>query len=135
MRSHSIPSERMILSGIRFSAAAHVWPAVVLGGFLLCAFAPVPRGGWSARGPAYGGRLSAIVAAPGSRGAVLLVSSPGGGVWRSMDGGATWTLPITSGMADDNIVHLEWDAAAPNRLYALSYNALYASTNRADSWT
>jgi hypothetical protein len=90
---------------------------------------------WSEKGPTLGGRLSAIVAFPGSHGSVLIVASPGGGVWRSINGGATWTFPVNYGMGDYSVVHLEWDAVRTGRLYALSYNGLHASTDRGDSWT
>lgn len=88
---------------------------------------------WSERGPAVGGRLSAIVAVPGGNG--LLAASPGGGVWRSSDGGSSWTFPAQYGLGDNSAVHLEWDAANPGRLFLLTYNGLYASTNNGDSWT
>jgi hypothetical protein len=64
-----------------------------------------------------------------------LAASPGGGVWRTVDGGANWTFPSNDGAGDYSVVHLEWDAIHPGRLFALSYSGLHASTNRADSWT
>jgi len=97
-----------------------------------CAYAAAT---WSEKGPAIGGRLSAIVAVPGSSPTVLLAASPGGGVWRSVDAGANWTFPANYGTGDFSVVHLEWDAIHPGRLFALSYNGLHASTDRADSWT
>lgn len=42
---------------------------------------------------------------------MLLVASPGGGVWRSTNGGSTWTYPAQNGLGDNTVVHLEWDAA------------------------
>jgi hypothetical protein len=90
---------------------------------------------WSERGPALGGRLSAIVVVPATSGAVLLVASPGGGVWRSVNAGSTWTLPANTGLGDYSVAHLEWDIVRPGRLFALTFNALYATTNNADSWT
>jgi hypothetical protein len=90
---------------------------------------------WSERGPALGGRLSAIVAVPGTNGSVLIAASPGGGVWRSVDGGASWTFPNNYGTGDFSVVHLEWDAVTPGRLYGLSYSGLHATTDRGDNWT
>jgi hypothetical protein len=78
--------------------------------------------------------LSAIVAA-NANGTTLLAASPGGGVWRSLDGGSTWTFPAQYGLGDNSAVHLEWDAATPGRLFLLTWNGLYATTNNGDSWT
>lgn len=89
---------------------------------------------WSERGPAVGGRLSAIVSADPA-GTVLIAASPGGGVWRSTDGGSTWRFPGQYGLGDNSGVHLEWDQATPGRLFLLTWNGLYATTNNGDSWT
>ncbi len=89
---------------------------------------------WSERGPALGGRLSAIVAADPT-GSILVAASPGGGVWRSVDGGSTWTFPAQYGLGDNSAVHLEWDAVTRGRLFLLTWNGLYATTNNGDSWT
>jgi hypothetical protein len=40
----------------------------------------------------------------------LIAASPGGGIWRSTDGGASWVYPVNYGMGDNAVVHLEWDA-------------------------
>jgi hypothetical protein len=80
-----------------------------------------------------GARAAATV--PGSGGSVPIAASPGGGIWRSVNGGATWTFPVNYGRGDYSVVRLEWDAIRPGRLYALGYNGLHASTDRADSWT
>ncbi len=89
---------------------------------------------WSERGPALGGRLSAIVATDGT-GNNLVAASPGGGVWRSVDGGSTWTFPVQYGLGDNSAVHLEMDAVTRGRLFLLTWNGLYATTNNGDSWT
>jgi hypothetical protein len=88
---------------------------------------------WTEGGPAFGGRLDALAVAD-SVGNTLVVASPGGGVWRSTDGGATWTFPAQYGLGDSSGVHLEWDAVTPGRLFLLTWNGLYATTNNGDSW-
>ena len=105
----------------------------LLASTLLLTGCPTPST-WSERGPAVGGRLSAIVAA-NANGTTLLAACPGGGVWRSLDGGSTWTFPAQYGLGDNSAVHLEWDAATPGRLFLLTWNGLYATTNNGDSWT
>lgn len=89
---------------------------------------------WTEGGPELTGRLSGIVVSPADP-SVLVVSSPGGGVWRTADGGATWGRPLNDGLADFTVVHLEWDRVRAGRLYASTYSDLYASTNLGDSWT
>jgi hypothetical protein len=92
------------------------------------------QGTWLEKGPELGGRLSSIVVS-GSNPNLLLTASPGGGVWRSVDGGKSWMFPANAGLADYSVTHLEWDVAGGNRLFALTWNSLYESTNNADSWT
>jgi hypothetical protein len=105
---------------------------LLLAGILLLTGCGTPST-WSERGPALGGRLSAIVA--DSTGSTLVAASPGGGVWRSVDGGATWTFPAQYGLGDNSAVHLEWDAITRGRLFLLTWNGLYATSNNGDSWT
>jgi len=91
-------------------------------------------GFWTDNGPGLAGRLSAIVAGPNDPG-TLLVSSPGGGVWRTMDGGLNWAQPGNYALADYSVVHLEWDRIRSGRLYASTYSDLYASTDLGDHWS
>lgn len=112
-------------------------PAYVARALLLVAVVgvanPAPvEAGWSERGPALGGRLSAIVAT----GQTLIVGSPGGGVWRrTPTTGPAWVAAKNVGLTDYSVTHLEWDVVTPGRLYAVTWNGLYASTNNGDSWT
>ncbi|MCC7539790.1 MAG: hypothetical protein IT379_26445 [Deltaproteobacteria bacterium] len=88
-------------------------------------------------GPTYAGRLSAIVVKE-SDPSWLMVASPGGGVWRSTNGGSTWTRPASYGafgLGDLSVVHLEWDLATPTRLWALTWNGLFSSDDDGSSWT
>ena len=107
--------------------------ALMFSGARLMTGQPSPSS-WSERGPAVGGRLSAIVATDPA-GNTLLAASPGGGVWRTLNAGSTWTFPAQNGLGDNTAVHLEWDAAARGRLFLLTWNGLYATTDNGDSWT
>lgn len=89
---------------------------------------------WIDRGPDLGGRLSAIVASPTDP-QTLIVASPGGGVWRTINGGTTWHQPLNYSLADFSVVHLEWDRIRSGRLYASTYSDLYASTDLGDHWS
>jgi len=95
---------------------------------------PVLKHSWSSVGPNLGGRLSSIAAYPLDPN-ILLVSSPGGGVWLTGNGGNSWSPPLNKGIPDYNVVHLEWDRIHANRLYASTYSGLYASTSLGDTWT
>jgi hypothetical protein len=120
----------MTILGLVSSAIRRKTGVILLAASPLLAGSTAPQ--WSERGPAFGGRLSAIVSAGGN---TLVAASPGGGVWRSTDGGKAWVFPAQYGLGDNSAVHLEWDAVTPGRLFLLTYNGLYATTNNGDSWT
>src|SRR5438128_10432204 len=91
---------------------------------------------WSERGPSLGGRLSAVVPSHELLGSpILLVASPGGGVWRIREGESNWIFPAHFGVGDYSFTHLEWDIHTPGRLYGVTWNGLYATTDNGDSWT
>jgi hypothetical protein len=96
-------------------------------------FAGASGGTWSELGPALGGRLDGIVASPTDPN-VLLVASPGGGVWRTSQGGGNWQ-PASDGLSDYSVFHLEWDRIRPDQLFAVTWSDLYASTDLGDTWT
>jgi hypothetical protein len=110
--------------------------AVILLAALALAFPELARASgatWSELGPALGGRLDGIVASPADPN-VLLVASPGGGVWRTSQGGGNWQ-PVSYGLADYSVFHLEWDRIRPDQLFAVTWSDLYASTDLGDTWT
>ncbi len=86
---------------------------------------------WYERGPELGGRLDAIVDITDNR---LLVASPGGGVWRSPNGAASWAFPLNYGYGDYSAVHLERDRINAARSFVVTWNGLYA-TSSGDSFT
>lgn len=94
---------------------------------------PAFAGTWQERGPALGGRLSAIVASPTDPN-TLIVASPGGGIWRTIDNGKSWTTPQGYGLGDFTVVALEWDRVHAGRLYASTYSDLLASSDLGDHW-
>lgn len=78
-------------------------------------------------GPQAGGRISGIAASPYDENA-LLVSSPGGGLWQTLDNGQHWRN-ISANIDDPNVYHIEWDAIDPNRLFVVSASGVFTSTN------
>lgn len=88
---------------------------------------------WTNLGPGVGGRLSAIVASPTDPN-TLLVSSPGGGIWRTNNNGATWVRPLGYSLADYTVVDLQWDKIRSGRVLASTFSDVYASTDMGDHW-
>jgi hypothetical protein len=88
-------------------------------------------GTWTERGPFIGGRLDGIAVT--SAGSILIVGSPGGGIWRRSEGGGLWA-PAAAG-PEANILHLEWDVNNTTRLYALTWNGLWVSTDAGNNWS
>jgi len=105
---------------------------------------------WVELGPApitsgpYTGRCSAIVACPLSPGKYY-VAGASGGVWRTLDAGATWT-PLTDTLAFNSIGALALDPTNDDVIYAGSGEAnfanhsfyglgLYASADGGGTWT
>jgi hypothetical protein len=72
---------------------------------------------WTALGPGnIGGRTRALVIDPGNT-SVLYAGGVGGGVWKSVDSGASW-LPTADSMANLAIASLVMDPTNPQVLYA-----------------
>jgi hypothetical protein len=107
---------------------------IIAAAFALVVPRLVDAGTWTELGPALGGRLDGIVADP-SNANVLVVASPGGGVWRTQQGGGDWQPAQNFGLADYSVFHLEWDRIRPGRLLAVTWSDLYASTDLGDDWT
>jgi len=63
----------------------------------------------------------------------VLAGPAGGGLFRSLDGGATWTR-LGNALQNQNVDVLHYDAAS-GALYAGTPLGCYRSTNRGDDWT
>jgi hypothetical protein len=82
---------------------------------------PVSHLTWVSRGPEnVGGRTRSIVVHPNNPD-ILWAGSVGGGIWKSIDGGAKW-LPMNDVMQNYAVTCLTLDPNDPN------YNTLYAGT-------
>ncbi len=78
-------------------------------------------------GPFVGGRFTGI--APDHEDPnKLAISSPGGGVWVTVDNGANWTS-IFKGLNDPSVHSIEWDIVDKKRLYAITPSTLFACDN------
>ena len=105
-------------------------PRLVLVVLLGCAASACST--WTELGPKFAGRVSAIVAPSASD---VWVATPGGGVWKSPDGGATFTWAGNYGLGDFSAVHLALDRNDPSRMYLRTYSGVLVSTDGAAHWT
>jgi photosystem II stability/assembly factor-like uncharacterized protein len=70
---------------------------------------------WRSIGPFRAGRVSAVAGIPGNA-AVYYMASPGGGVWKTVDGGVVWT-PIFDAMKVASIGAMVVSPSDPNTIY------------------
>ncbi|HSF81646.1 MAG TPA: hypothetical protein VLA49_10455 [Anaerolineales bacterium] len=81
-----------------------------------------------------GGGLIAAVATSPLVSNIVYAGSWGGGVYRSEDGGVTWTWK-SQGLTNQTIVSLAVDPSNPNLAYAGTYRGkLFKTTNGGESW-
>jgi hypothetical protein len=105
----------------------------------------ISRASWSTRGPGnVGGRIRAMVIHP-AQPDTIVIGSVSGGIWRSTNGGASWT-PIDDFMANLAVSSLVMQPGAPSVLYAGTgegfYNAdgirgagIFKSTDGGTTWS
>src|SRR5690606_23779522 len=103
----------------------------------LAAFAAAATAGpgyWSGNGP-WGGVAYGIHVPPGPPGITTAFASTRGGLYRTLDGGLSWTaadVGIPGGLL---AAPLAIDDVDPNRLWAVGLrNRVYRSTDNGDSW-
>ncbi len=70
---------------------------------------------WRSIGPFRAGRVSAVAGIPGNS-AVYYMGSPGGGVWKTIDGGVVWT-PVSDSLKVASIGALVVSPSDPDVLY------------------
>src|SRR5436305_9533483 len=86
---------------------------------------------WQSIGPD-GGTVSALAFAP-SNPQVAYAGTLGGGIFRSGDGGASWTA-ASFGLKRQDIFSLAVDPRAPEAVYAGTIEGLYKTTSGGASW-
>lgn len=86
---------------------------------------------WQELGPRSSGRTSAIAVSDMQH---IWAASPGGGVWKTVDGGAHWDWAGNYGLGDFTALDLAFDRNQPNRLYLRTWNGLLVSTDGAAHW-
>lgn len=104
---------------------------LILAVFLVSA-ASACAGTWTELGPKFAGRVSAIAATSASH---VWVAAPGGGVWKSTDGGATFAWAGNYGLGDFTAVHLALDRNNPSRMLLRTFSGVLVSDDGAAHWT
>ena len=93
---------------------------------------------WRLIGPHRGGRVTSVAGIPGDP-ATFYIGTPGGGVWKTTDGGQVWkpifdTIPVASigavavSPSNPNIVYVGTGEQTPG-------NGIYKSTDAGATWT
>ncbi len=93
---------------------------------------------WRLIGPFRAGRVTAVAGVPGEP-AVYYMGTPGGGIWKTTDGGRVWT-PIFDHEHVASIGALAVAPSDPKILYAgtgeqTAGNGVYKSTDSGATWT
>lgn len=80
------------------------------------------------------GRITSVAIHPSDT-TVILVSSPGGGIWRSKNSGQTWK-PLTdfTNTTIMNVFHLGIDPSNKNTIYASTGSGLYKTLDTGNTW-
>jgi len=90
---------------------------------------------WTSHGPD-GGMINALAIDPTTP-STLYAGTWGGGVFKSADGGASWSA-VNTGLTNTHIRALAIDPATPSTLYAGTYaygGGVFKSTNGGTSWS
>ncbi|HEX4065508.1 MAG TPA: glycoside hydrolase [Acidobacteriaceae bacterium] len=100
---------------------------------------------WRSIGPFRAGRVSAVAGIPGNS-AIYYMASPGGGVWKTVDGGVVWK-PIFDSVPVASIGAMVVSPSNPDIIYVgtgdvslvggavNSGNGIYKSTDAGATWT
>lgn len=95
------------------------------------------EGEWTGEGP-WGGNVRALAACPADSSVAIVgcgfsMATDAGGVWRSIDGGYTWSETDLQGMPVNDACAA--GPAAPQTFYAATRTGLYVSADQGSSWT
>lgn len=110
----------------------HTYRIIFLMVCLLSMASCVPAGTWLERGPRASGRVSAIAATDLNH---LWAASPGGGVWKSTDGGSNWEWSGNYGLGDFTALDLALDRNDSSRMFLRTWNGFWVSTDGGANWT
>ena len=98
-------------------------------------FKSVNEGAWQPLGQGAGAnKLNAAVQAITDSGGTLLAGVASGGVWKSGDGGNSWS-PTTGMLPAESVWALVRHPAVPNRVFAGTQSGVYRSENGGSTWT
>lgn len=130
---------------MRYYCAAAALAAAILVPAIVCADAPYSNLKWRSIGPAVGGGRVAAVAGTASDPKLYYIGSAGGGVWKTDNGGTTWTAvfakqpvaaigAVTIDPTDENTVWVGTGEANPRNDVTFG-DGVYKSTDGGKTWT
>jgi len=135
MRSQAMRSSGRLMSTNHSQTRGNCLQRAAILALAAVCFGPVPaalagNGVWTTNGP-YGVGVQALaVVAPDT----LYAGTVFGGVFKSTDGGDSWSA-INTGLSSTNIFTLQVDPAKPTTLYAGSVlDGVFKSTDGGDTW-
>lgn len=106
---------------------------LVAGLLLLPSSAVAGQDTWTPLG-LYGGVVMSVASDP-APGGIIYAGTTFGGVYRSLDDGASWS-PLTNQIDQPAVLALALDPGAPNTVWAgTSDNGVWRSTDAGDTWT
>jgi len=80
------------------------------------------------------GRITSVAVNPADT-QVIYVSSPGGGIWKTSNGGSSWSPLVDQNSSWMNVFHMCVDPNSPNTVYAaLSSGGVIKSTDAGATW-
>jgi hypothetical protein len=138
-RTYSVlqaPAAQVYISKIRFASNGRLY-ALSFQGNVYSAVAPFNSWSPPAR-PLPGNDRGTALAVDPQDPTVLFVAIEGYGIFRSNDGGATWSAPLTTGMPSPAAILVNAISVKPgdsNVVLASTNDGLYRSNNSGASWT
>ena len=88
---------------------------------------------WRCIGPFDGGPVASVVGIPGEPG-VYTITTPSGGVWKTIDGGDTWTSVESQRVAAGPDPQRWIDSANPRRIVRTDANGIEVSLDGGETW-
>jgi photosystem II stability/assembly factor-like uncharacterized protein len=101
---------------------------------LLCIGAGPAVADWTSIGPYGEGVIAFVLALDPTTPTTLYAGTYGGGVFKSTDGGTSWSA-VNTGLTSPTVQALALDPTTPTTLYAGTWGGVFKSTDGGGSWS